>query len=88
MNELHKKFDCGKKVSYYQFEKVPYVYFDKEGKKKVYNRTNRQDHTSSLLDVYKLLQQEAKSYLTHRFNASYNKVYWERYLQGTTDYVI
>ena len=88
VNELHKKFDWGKKVSYYQFEKVPEVYFDKEGKKKVYHRTTHQDHTSSLLDVYKLLQQEAKPYLTHRFNALCNKVYWERYLQETTDYVI
>ena len=89
-DESDKDIDCWmKRVSYYQFESKEEWYYDKAGEKKLYNRIARKDYKDQTLkSVYMLLQDNARSYLLHRYHTLSDKVYWQRYLDSTDASVV
>ena len=90
INESKKKIcKWTKCVSYYQFEPKLESFYNRSGILSWYQRTARVDyHDKTLGDAYALLMSCAREYLRHRYYTILDKVFWQKYLAGTTSPVI
>ena len=82
-------FNWEKNLSYYLFGKKEETFYNKRGKKVTYTRTARIDYNDvPLRQVYDTLMNLAQRYLIHRYHVSTDRVYWEKFVSETDQYIL
>ena len=82
-------FNWEKNLSYYLFGKKEETFYTKRGKKVTYTRTARIDYNDvPLRQVYDTLMNLAQRYLIHRYHVSNDRVYWEKFVSETDQYIL
>ena len=71
-----RTFDDNTPKRYYTAEKVPTVYYNKQGKKCEYMRVARVNKSATLQELYTKLEDIAVEYLLHRHSVVADRVFW------------
>ena len=85
IDESKKPYDWSKCVSSYQFEQKLESFHNKKGDLSWYKRTASKDYHVLLQEVYGLLLSSAREYLVHRYHTILDKVFWQKFLNETTN---